>query len=461
MSTAPALFARRQGARRRRKAAALAARGAAGLAAPALFVGALACGGDGLEDLGEHPDDNVALADSPALAHLAAAIDGGEQLTLVDVLRGEDELFSRPPDPSALLELQRADQDALPPLEDGVPLRVLSYNVGLLQRWYPFTVIEVPEIEHRRARAPELLLAGDWDILLLQEVWEGADVDRFAAVAEDRGYALYAGAGRSSHERHGLLMLIRGDLIDSTKEQVQKDTPFRSQRGIEEFPGPGVVRSFLSWEFTLAGGGPRVRLYDVHTTAFPDFWRERAGQVRQLALDSREAGEETVVLVGGDLNAGPYYPVDAFGSSAADDDALVDGWWGNAVMYAAILHYGGFRDVQLLAGRIDDKAGMDALPPFSPGPYHQDPLGAPGSCDALPSGLFSATDCNSLYFRQYAGQEYPARIDYLLFRDSLERVRVVDAALEYTAPLDFGAAGRFELSDHYAVGATLRLGAAP
>jgi len=42
-------------------------------------------------------------------------------------------------------------------------------------------------------------------------------------------------------------------------------------------------------------------------------------------------------------------------------------------------------------------------------------------------------------------------------RDVQRRVRVQATELAYTEPRMFGAAGPFELSDHYGVGATLTL----
>jgi endonuclease/exonuclease/phosphatase family metal-dependent hydrolase len=72
--------------------------------------------------------------------------------------------------------------------------------------------------------------------------------------------------------------------------------------------------------------------------------------------------------------------------------------------------------------------------------------------------VFTGTDCNRLYFEQYAGTEPPARLDHVLLRDPERRVRVVGAGLTLTERHALGAAGgAVELSDHYGVRATLRV----
>lgn len=399
-------------------------------------------------DLGEDPLDGTRLVDAPGLAHLAAALDDAEDLTVEDLFR-DPPAYARAPDPSALLEQMRADHAALPPLTAAEPLRVLSYNTGLLDRWYPFAVLQVPHVDERRERSPVELLGDGWDVLLLQEVWDDRDVRVFEQEAERRDYLVYAGSSEATHERHGLLILVREALVDPDGPDERGEQLFELQRGIEDFPGPGIERGLLSWRFRHASTGVVINLLDTHTTAFAELAWVREAQVRQLGLLAREVPDDEIVVVAGDVNAGPYYPHDSFGDVGGEPTV---GWWRNAQAYPLLLHYGGLWDAHAAAGHADDVASMDRLPAYGP-QYREEPLGDASLCDEL-VGAFTGTDCNSLYFEQYAGTEYPSRIDYVLVRDEMDRVRVQDSTIVYTEPL---SGGSFELSDHYGVGVTLLL----
>lgn len=393
-------------------------------------------------DLGEHPLDGERLVDSPALAHLAAALDGAEGITVEELYR-QRPAYARAPDPSVLLAEMRNTHRALPPQGPAERLRVLTYNAGLLDRWYPFTTIQVPFVDDRRRRMPGVLLADGWDVLLLQEVWDRRDVEAFEAEARERGYRSYAGS-ELAHEEHGLLVLVREELIDPDGPDERREHIYELQRDIEDFPGPGVARGYLSWRFRHAATGVVLNLLDTHTTAFPDLASIRDAQARRFGLAAREVPDDEVVLLGGDVNAGPYYPHDVFGE--VDGEPVLD-WWRNAQAYALLLHYGGLYDVHAAAGEAADVELMDQLPPFGP-EYRAEPLGDRALCDEL-SGVFTGTDCNSLYFRQYAGTEYPARLDHLMVRDPSGLVRVDGSELVYEGVTSEG----YELSDHYGVGA--------
>lgn len=403
------------------------------------------------DDLGSRPEDDALLIDSPILQHLAATLENGETLRVSDLFFAERLRFSAAPDPSMLLAMQASEHAALPPLAEPATLRVLTYNTGLLNRWYPFTHVGVPRYRERRAEAPARLLADGWDVLFLQEAWELVDVDRFAAEAKAQGYAIYAGS-RDKHAQHGLIILVREALIGEA-EQEFGEAQFAAQREIELFPGPGVKRGLIRWSFTHAPTGRRIHLYDTHLTAFPELWQERDVQARDLGGRARGHADGDVVLVGGDCNAGPYYPEDRFGS---DGESTITGWWHNTMMYPLMLHYGGLYDSHSAVQPAQDVTRMQQLLlPFELGPYADAPLA--GRCAQIPGDTFTGSDCNSLYFEQYGATEYPARLDYIFVRDVERHVRVVATALEYTEPLDFGAAGSFELSDHYGQSATLQI----
>ena len=103
---------------------------------------------------GELPADQVALTDSPALAHLATAYPKAS--TVADLFeRGLQPTAA--PDPSAWYTHQRNVHATLPRLSSGTELRVLSYNVGLLDREYLLGRAFVPNLPERRERQIELL----------------------------------------------------------------------------------------------------------------------------------------------------------------------------------------------------------------------------------------------------------------------------------------------------------------
>ncbi|PCC73690.1 hypothetical protein SAMN02745121_06809 [Nannocystis exedens] len=124
------------------------------------------------------------------------------------------------------------------------------------------------------------------------------------------------------------------------------------------------------------------------------------------------------------------------------------------MMYPLMLHHGGLDGAHSGLAPARDVARMNRLVlPFSQGTDADAPLA--GRCADVPVDTFAATDCNSRYFQQVAATECPARLDYLMIRDVARHVRVAASELVYTESLDFGAAGSFELSDHFGMSATL------
>lgn len=417
-----------------------------------VVVPLLACSPDVPADLGEWPEDQVVLAGHPVLGHLAGALaDGGEGLTLEAFLRGEQD-YGEAPDPSALFAARRVEHAALPPQGPAEPLRLLTYNVALLGRWYAFISTVMPELATRREVMADIVLADGWDVVLLQEIWDLQDVDRLRTAAAERGYLVYAGSTKH-HEEHGLAIAVRAALVDTAAAQVQDEHPYEQQRELEDFPGPGVLRGFLHWSFVHATTGVRVHLFDTHATSFPSFARTRDFQMRQLGGAVRAVPEDEVAFIGGDFNGGAYYPDDAFGVTGGD---TVTGWWSNAAAYAMFLHYGGVEDMHNAAGVPTDVEDMNAVPAWSSAHFDA-PFGGDAFCGRVPRPFLTAIDCNSLYFRSYAGTEYPGRIDFLFMRDVQRLVRVQATEMVYVEPRAFGEAGVFELSDHFGVSALVSL----
>lgn len=420
--------------------------------------------------IGDHPLDQTLLSASPPTAHLVAAIEGGETATPADVLLERATIIAAP-NPSAYLESQRAPAPPTPPPMDVVnpgpdapaegaeplpppppaelptpQLKVLSYNTGLLDRKYPSGHVQMPEMPARFAVMPERLLTDGWDVLLLQEVWENEAVDTLRAAAETHGYVVYAGTDKH-HVQHGLVMIVKKSVI-GPGDFVQEEHQFRDQRRIERFPGPNIKRGWLEWELTLATG-QRVRLYNTHAQSFAGFWPVRERQYRELGLDVAEIPSDVSVIVGGDFNAGWYYPHDKLG---LDDGELVGDWWVNATGIPLFVHYSGLSDAHVVVGLAQDVARMDALPPFDAA-WAENPNG--GTCESMPVDTFTATDCNSMYRHSYAAQEYPARLDYLFYRPGA--LVPVSGEIAYTARDVPDDDRMIELSDHYGAAVTFSL----
>jgi len=410
------------------------------------------------KDLGALPIDQASLTETESLAHLGAALSDearAEVRELDALIRSEADIFTSAPDPTAFFEAQRAAHAALPPLAEGAAeLRVLTFNTALLDRTYLGNRVQMPEIESRGPVMAERLLRMDYDILLLQEMWEWSDVESLQAAAKSSGYTVYGGSPEK-HREHGLAIAVKSELIDPDSPQDRREQQFSAQRKLEYFPGPDVKRGWLTWSFTLSGTDQVIHLYDTHATSFVSFWLQRELQAREVGaeISTRPVGD--VVLLGGDLNSGPYYRDDVW---IDGENAEVAGWWRNAVAYALWLHYGEMYDA-LNAVEIpqDVELGKTVPNPRDHRVFLLEPYGRERWCGEVGGVVFTATDCNDIYFESYAGTEYPARLDHLMIRDPSGAVRVLEADIVLERPMFFG--GReLELSDHYGVEVRLQVG---
>ncbi len=439
----------------------------------------------------ERPPDRSLLTGSPALAHLADAFElpaGGHPEAAVDLICAGP--VSRPgaipPEAGPLLRDMAAGNPA--PRPGAIPLRVMTWNVALLDVWLgPVHHAESPFREQRRAALLDGVLALDPppDVLLLQEVWLREDSDALVEEAAQRGYVAATWQGRSEGRRErrrdtaGLMTLVRRELLDAEPGQhftdVQVDaTPARVQLADEQAWLPAKDRFTRGWlrvrfEHDLLG---TVSIFNTHLHPYPDNWRLRAQAARELGLQVAEAGEAgALVFVGGDVNSAPWYADDAWVLPAAAGGRVDDVGFENAIAWAALLHYGelvdlavrGWRerpDRDVVVGRSvrNDPGFYDAEvfrpdePPLAK-PFHACHPGmrrAPPACGSHVPPTFTVSDCNALYMKQYAGTEPPARLDHLLARDPDDRVHALSAEVVLTdaGAVDVGDC-RVELSDHY------------
>ena len=409
-------------------------------------IGLLSCA-DPLE-LGTHSTDSRQLSESAQLAHLEAAFKN--DMSIEEMLRDIDRLtVHHAPTPDTFLRMMAAKDDDRP-TTGGTPLRILVQNVALLDAKV-FGVVDyaqTPFLAERREKLPSLYLDAGFDVLLFQEVWVEEDLKRFMQSAEDAGYESFA-SDRDGYN-DGLLTLIRSELMAPQNDPTFGAVPYQMQDGLEHFPGPGIKRGYHWVRFTHPTLG-EISVFNTHMQAYASNWKNRTMQARQLgiAVDAH-TNEDELLFVGGDLNSGPYYTSDVW--HHPDGTAEAD-WWKNAIAYPLLLAYGKLDDLAVMS-RTKDNATSDIFLGDEirnlPEQALDTPMGDPSFCEEVPHQTFSATDCNTLYFAQYAGTEPPARLDHLHARDPQGRIRVVQSTLAFTEVMDFSGV-QTEASDHYGV----------
>lgn len=423
-----------------------------------LMLAGVGCAVRPPKDLGALPIDQASLTETEVLAHLGAALSDearAEISQLDQLIRADEVVFGSAPDPSALFESRRAAHAALPPLAEGATeLRVLTFNTALLDRTYLGNRVQMPKMAERKPVMGERLLRLGYDVLLLQEMWEWDDVQALQAAGEAAGYTVYGGSPEK-HREHGLAIAVRTELIAPDAPQDRREQQFGAQRKLEYFPGPDVKRGWLTWSFTLAGTEQRIHLYDLHATSFVSFWLQRELQAREVGAAVSTHPVDDIVLLGGDLNSGPYYATDVW---VDGENTEVGGWWRNAVAYALWLHYGEMYDVFNAVEIPQDVSLGDTIPdPRDHRVFLIEPYGRERWCGEVEGVVFTATDCNPLYFESYAGTEFPARLDHLMVRDPSQRVRIMEADIVLDKPVFFG--GReLNMSDHYGIEARMLIG---
>ena len=398
----------------------------------------LAACSDPARMVGDVPADGASVEEVPVLAHFASA---SPDVNTVASLFDADLSFDTAPDPTAWLAAEHAAHAALPEAS-GQELSVLTFNTGLLDRGYLLSRVSVPFMEERAAVMGDEVFGAGHDILFLQEVWEVEDAEALAAAGEAAGYTVIHPRERQEQRETGLVVAVRGELIGGElfSEVVQYD----AQWGAENFPGPNLKRGYLHVSFDLADDDVTVHLFDTHLTPFFDKWRTRNLQVRELGLAVADVSSEDLVLLGGDFNAGWYYAENTWTDATGDDH---EGWWRNTTMPALLSYYGGLSDLANLAELVPEKERGDAVPTDVDTDWLTEAYGDGSLCDT--ASHFTATDCNSLYWQNYAATEFPARMDLLFVRDGTGRLRALSRERAFVEKLDFGGAGEFELSDHY------------
>lgn len=395
-------------------------------------------------ELGAAPQDDVLLRDAPEFAHYLGTLEGAEELRVRDLFTRELR-FTGAPTPTALLQSQQAGNPA--PAANARTLRILDYNVALLDAklfgLIPYTA--TPDLDTRAPILFDLVLAEGFDIVAMQEVWRVQDVDRLRDAAEKAGY--WVAVSDRSGMTDGLAIAVKKSLSPEPTE-VGGESYDVPASGLEFFPAPGLNRAFMWTKFEVEGLGTVV-VYDTHASAFPESYPDRMSNVRQLGLHLRNnTTDDQLVFLGGDMNGAPYYRKNDW---TQPDGSSQEVWFANTLSYPLALHYGGLVDLGI-RGRASAEAAIDDI---TYGDQVPDTLDAT-YCASAPKTVFTATDCNALYEEQYAGTEFPARIDFVFAKDPKGRVHVSEQSFAFVNDVEYaGKSG--PLSDHYGQAVTVHV----
>lgn len=393
--------------------------------------------------------DNTLLASSPLFAHYQDIMQGAA--TVGDLLRNPLTFTGTPTPRELLRSIQASNPPAAP---DAVPLTFVSFNVGLLDvtlfGLVPYA--QTPDLEARAVIMAQTVFAQGYDVIAMQEVWRAVDVERFRAAARAAGYWIVTSPRNGYTD--GLLIAVRSAVAAEPGEVLAEQ--YSEIASNEFFPANGFSRGFLSVRFRHPTLGSIV-VYDTHTAAFPSAYRLRMKHARELGLHVRRTTrDDDLVFVMGDMNAAPYYRADVWN---LPEGRTEPDWFANTLSYPLLMHYAGVTDLAV-RGRSADQADLDITlgdqVPNVPERARQVPFGDATYCANTPNVLFTATDCNPMYFAQYAATEFPARIDYVMARDPQNRIHVESSRLAFTDPVSYdGRSG--PLSDHYGQLVTLRV----
>ncbi len=154
-------------------------------------------------------------------------------------------------------------------------------------------------------------------------------------------------------------------------------------------------------------------------------------------LNSAVTKQDEVTLLGGDLNAAPYYGVADWqkGGEPTEDQMR------SAMSYGVLHHYSGMSDL-VVAGRPAGEETADVeLGRSSP------------SSDSLPRYPFSSDRTNPLTLSQYGPDGSLARLDYIFGRGG-GRIAVERSDMLFSENLP---GLDYPLSDHFGFGVQLRI----
>ncbi len=188
-----------------------------------------------------------------------------------------------------------------------------------------FNIWNFPGSAHRRARMAAIaatLRGGDWDAVLLQELWPVGERRQFDGPPLDGAADMEHPWTRPANWLAAPFAVFgRGWIVD-TGLRILTRTPIRDTRHIY-YPGSPSNRGLfrrgaLAVKIEAGGLGPvwLVNTHLVHATRHGQRNPERLAQITALRTWIDETLTDAPVVLGGDLNAGPAI----HGSHAAGED---------------------------------------------------------------------------------------------------------------------------------------------
>jgi endonuclease/exonuclease/phosphatase family metal-dependent hydrolase len=397
--------------------------------------------------------DSAPIESSIYLRHLSMALKPSAPKTPLGLIQNPFFELHRPPNPIDLLNAMRdSKQPNHQCLSGKTRLSIVSFNAALLhaEAFGLIPVLSVPYFDERAKLLPAQLLSKGHDILFLQEVW-GPYLAKLESAAKDYGYlAFYT---KRTHFQNGLMTLVKASLLSDVEKPMVVDDIYEDQHAIEFFFGIDVKRGYLYVRANMKSLG-WVHLFNTHFQPFRKQWLRRMKQARHLGLAvAQNTPKDEIAIIGGDLNASPYYPSDLWVNS---NQTITTDWLKSTIAYPLLLYYGELID--LVA------AGFPGSPPqndvtesdrLSTLPWKRWPNNlteSPGWCDSIGQAVFTVSDCNVLNALQFGGSEPPARLDHVLARDLFRRIQVLSSQVFLTEKKYVMSDGtRSTLSDHFGV----------
>lgn len=396
--------------------------------------------------------DNATVKSIPQFEHLQNALSQDDanlkDLQVKELIEAEDVSFANAPNPGKLLESDylKNKKTAMP--KNPVRLKVISYNTGLLDRvkiMGMFGRVAVPFKKNRVNHIFSTVQNEEADFIFLQEIWEPEDLDIIKKNASQGGYIAYSGTRLQN--KHGLLILVKKTILDSSISQ--REIFYNSQFGLEHWPGPNLKRAYLHWRIKIKNSNRVISLFNTHLTASLNNWQVRNEQ--NITLGKAVHKQKTdQVFIGGDFNSATYYKFNQYTSPTG---IVSDNWWKNSISYFLFRYYSKSIDTYAAANRVKNDINFGDKLQNNVGDKVNIPYGIEGFCKNTVPFVFTATECNSLYFQNYRGEELPARMDFVFAVPAQNtQMKILSSKIKMTKKTIVVSKNRkVEASDHYAI----------
>ena len=350
--------------------------------------------------------------------------------------------FKTSPNPSFLFK-KFLEENKKSKNKNNYHLNILSYNVSLQENKID-SLIKNQIIEI----LPFIIFRNKFDIILLQGIWAQKDINNFVQTAQTNGYIAFA--SDKEYYNDGLISFVKSEIIDLNKLVLYNQQPFLAQ-GLELYVDEQLaVGGYQSVSFEHKKIG-NLSFFNTQMDESPNNWANRIDQSKELGLQvnllaSKQSG---LALVGGNINAAPYYKYDEWTDY---NNNTTKNWYKNTLGYYALLYYGDLDDLFIKGASkknyLNDKKLFEHISK-SPSKNNFD------WCEK--NNNFTVSDCNSLYEKQYGGKHMPARVDHIFAHDKESKIYVKNRKLEFVDKVVLSCGLETELSSHYGISLNLEI----